>query len=82
MNNWAAPAYCVLFVALWRMAYEAANGAGQTHQQEGVVLPQTCQPEVLSPDQKEWAEKAVKGYARAQEKKWRRWHDAMFERST
>ena len=35
----------------------------------------------LAPWQKEWAEKAVKGYAEAQEKKWRRWNEAMFERS-
>ena len=35
----------------------------------------------LAPWQKEWAEKAVKRYAEAQEKKWRRWNEAMFERS-
>ena len=37
---------------------------------------------VDSPDrsrQKEWAEKAVKQYAAAQDKKWRRWREAMFE---
>ena len=33
----------------------------------------------LTPQQKEWAEKAVKRYAEAQEKKWRRWNEAMFE---
>jgi hypothetical protein len=35
-----------------------------------------------SPDnlhQKEWSEKAVKRYAAAQERKWRRWREAMFE---
>ncbi len=31
------------------------------------------------PRQKEWAEKAVKKYAEAQEKKWRNWDEAMFE---
>jgi len=35
----------------------------------------------LAPWQKEWAEKAVTRYAEAQEKKWRRWNEAMFERS-
>ena len=35
----------------------------------------------LAPWQKEWAEKAVKRYAEAQEKKWRRWNEAMFERT-
>ena len=29
--------------------------------------------------QKEWADKAVKSYAAAQEKKWRNWNEAMFE---
>lgn len=27
-----------------------------------------------------WANKAVRRYAEAQEKKWQRWNDAMFER--
>ena len=36
----------------------------------------------LTPQQKEWAEKAVQKYAEAQEKKWRRWNESMFERST
>ena len=35
----------------------------------------------LVPWQKEWAEKAVKKYAEAQEKKWRHWNEAMFERT-
>ncbi len=29
--------------------------------------------------QKEWAERAVKNYAAAQDRKWRRWREAMFE---
>jgi hypothetical protein len=33
----------------------------------------------IIPRQKEWAEKAVKRYAEAQEKKWRNWNEAMFE---
>jgi len=33
----------------------------------------------ITPRQKEWAEKAVKRYAEAQEKKWRNWNEAMFE---
>jgi hypothetical protein len=35
----------------------------------------------LAPWQREWAEKSVRGYREAQEKKWRRWNEAMFERS-
>ena len=29
--------------------------------------------------EKEWSDKAVRGYAQSQEKKWRRWNEAMFE---
>jgi hypothetical protein len=35
----------------------------------------------LTPQQKEWAEKAVKRYTEVQEKKWRNWNEAMFERA-
>lgn len=30
-------------------------------------------------ERKEWSRKAVEGYARAQEKKWRNWDEIMFE---
>ncbi len=33
----------------------------------------------ITPQQKDWAEKAVRRYAEAQEKKWRNWNEAMFE---
>ena len=33
----------------------------------------------ITPRQREWAEKAVKKYAEAQEKQWRNWNEAMFE---
>ena len=32
-----------------------------------------------APREKEWADKAVRRYAESQEKKWRRWNEAMFE---
>ena len=35
----------------------------------------------LPPWQKEASRKAASNYANVQEKKWRRWNDAMFERS-
>jgi hypothetical protein len=28
---------------------------------------------------KEWADKAIRNYAAAQDRKWRRWREAMFE---
>ncbi len=33
----------------------------------------------ISLRQREWAKKAVRRYADAQEKKWRHWNEAMFE---
>jgi hypothetical protein len=47
------------------------------------LLPQAIadgrkEPE-LTPQQRQWAERAVQRYAEAQEKKWRRWNEAMFE---
>ena len=33
----------------------------------------------VNPQQKEWAEKAVRRFAEAQEKQWRNWNQAMFE---
>ena len=33
----------------------------------------------LTSQEKEWADKAVQRYAESQEKKWRRWNEAMFE---
>jgi len=32
-----------------------------------------------APREKEWSDKAVRGYAQSQEKKWRHWNEAMFE---
>lgn len=79
MNNWLSPLYSLLFLALWRVSYETANSvepAGRKH-----ALPAASSLEVESPPtpQKEWAEKAVRKYTEAQDKKWRNWQDTMFE---
>jgi hypothetical protein len=72
--------YCLLFVGLWRMVYEAAN-ANTPESPPVPLMPQTYQPEAQTQLQKEWAAKAVKKYAEVQERKWQRWNEAMFERS-
>jgi hypothetical protein len=82
MNSWLAPVYGLLFLALWRMAYEAANTDTPAPSSPISPQPQTYQLEAQTPLQKEWAEKATKRYAEAQEKKWQRWNEAMFERSS
>jgi hypothetical protein len=33
----------------------------------------------LTPQQKEWADKSVRGYIASQERKWHHWNDTMFE---
>jgi hypothetical protein len=40
---------------------------------------ESARPEDLRSQQKEWAKQAVQKYAAAQEKKWRRWNESMFE---
>jgi len=82
MNSWLAPVYGLLFLALWRMVYEAANAGTSTPSSPVSLQPQTYQPEAQNPLQKEWADKAVKHYTESQEKKWQRWNEAMFERSS
>ncbi len=43
------------------------------------LIADTSKRTPITPRQREWAEKAVKRYAEAQEKKWRNWNEAMFE---
>ena len=74
----------LVMAALLRAVYELNHGETAQHGAPG-LLPQTAigngpEPD-LTPQQKAWAEKAVKRYAEAQGKKWRRWNEAMFERS-
>ena len=77
----------LLFIAFLSMGYALGWPRSVTDEtKDEFLLPST----VSSPD-KEWAdltswqrkasEKAVEQYAAAQEKKWQRWNEAMFERS-
>ena len=79
MNDLFAPIQWMIFLALWRMSYETANARSPTPQNPSFLVQRDLQPDSLPASQKEWAEKAVKRYADAQEKKWRRWNEAMFE---
>lgn len=56
---------------------EGLSTLANTYQAEGILSPTA-----ITPQQREWAEKAAKNYAQAQEKKWRRWNEAMFEQPT
>ena len=79
MNSLFAPVQWLLFLALWRMSYETANIGIAPPPEKSFLIQSSSPPEEISPMQKEWAEKAVKRYADAQEKKWQRWNEAMFE---
>jgi hypothetical protein len=60
-------------------------GAGPKRQHlTGTEKGSTVNPEPalqgLPPQVEEWKRKAVRAYARAQDRKWRNWAEAMFER--
>ncbi len=71
--------------AMLRVSYEIS---GQRSSEPEVVTYNTAVvganspiDTAMMPQQREWADKAVQKYAESQEKKWRRWNEAMFERS-
>ena len=79
----------LLFIALLGMGYDLSRPTPAKGKEHDLLLPATTG--AVSGD-KDWAglpqwqkkasEKAVISYAAAQEKKWRRWNEAMFERSS
>ena len=79
----------LLFIALLGMGYDLSRPTPASKTEHDLLLPATTG--AVSGD-KDWAglprwqkkasEKAVISYAAAQEKKWRRWNEAMFERSS
>ncbi len=70
--------------ALLRVSYEMSSSRF-THSGEILALTdtrlnsETPRLATITLQQKEWAEKAARNYAHAQEKKWRRWNETMFE---
>ncbi|MDO8689785.1 MAG: hypothetical protein Q7R39_07195 [Dehalococcoidia bacterium] len=75
----AGPAQWILFLALYRASYETANVGQVGLPEERSTAPPNNTLTDLSPVEREWAEKAVQRYARAQGKKWRNWNQAMFD---
>ena len=82
MNSLVPMMRCLTFLALYRMSYEAANIniRGPTDQVQYLIEKDPFKG-MVTPQQKAWSEKAVRKYSAAQEKKWQRWNEAMFERS-
>ncbi|QBX63315.1 hypothetical protein [Dehalococcoides mccartyi] len=81
MNSWFAPLQWLVFLSLWRMSYETANINRTNAVEKSFLIERTIPEEAVNQREKEWTEKAVKNYTDAQEKKWQRWNEAMFERS-
>lgn len=81
MNSWMESLRWLVFLALWRMSYETANVNNARASPPSFLVQKDPGEEVGNSRQQEWADKAVSRYAAAQDKKWRRWNEAMFERS-
>jgi len=78
-----------LFIAFLSMGYHLSQLRPAAGKKQDVLSPDTTgqvSPEQewagLPPWQKKVSEKAVARYAESQEKKWRRWNESMFERSS
>ncbi len=94
MNQSAGPANAgdilysmraMLFISLLCMGYALSGPTPAGNKKQDLLLPATTgSPEQewagLPPWQKKASEKAIEKYAEVQEKKWRRWNEAMFER--
>ena len=81
MNNWFAPVQWLVFLALWRMSYETANVNSPGVPPTSYLVQKDPAETTVTPQEQQWANKAISRYAAAQEKKWQRWNEAMFERS-
>lgn len=70
--------FCMVMAALVRMVYEFGRPETEPEQLQPMTTPATTDDSGLTPQQREWSDRAVKAYAQAQEKKWRRWNQRMF----
>jgi len=93
INQAVRPGYCMgdvlylmrvmLFITLLSMGYVLSQPDLGARKEAGVLLPDTTPewPGIL-PWQRRASVKAVQKYAEVQERKWRRWNEVMFERSS
>jgi hypothetical protein len=77
----------LMFIAFLSMGYALSQPQTASEKKEALLLHDTSGPSQnkewagLMPWQKKASEKAIERYAGSQEKKWRRWNEAMFEGS-
>ena len=75
----------MLFIAFLSMGYQLSRPRSASETEPYLLLADTTEPTQgqewagLPPWQRKASEKAVERYAGSQEKKWRRWNEAMFE---
>jgi len=70
----------MVMAAMLRASYEMSRPKRNTEVPAfAETRPISETPKLVTSQQSEWAKKAVKRYSEAQEKKWRRWNEAMFE---
>ena len=96
MNQIASPANTgdilyfmrvLFFIALLSMGYELSRPLTDNKKEQELLLTATAglgqntEWPGLLPWQRKASEKAIERYAGSQEEKWRRWNEAMFERS-
>jgi hypothetical protein len=78
----------LMFISFLSMGYTLSRPNPAGNKEQYLLLSNTTEPLTqeqewagLPPWQRKVSEKAVQSYAEAQEKKWHRWNEAMFERS-
>lgn len=72
------PMRVILFLSFLSMAYMISRPPTKSRELE--LLSDNVPSVSSNLIQREWAEKAVRKYEEAQEKKWKRWNEAMFEK--
>ena len=79
----------LLFIAFLSTGYVLSRPRTTSHKEKDQLLMDTTgldspgqEGTALPPWQKKVSEKAIERYAATQDKKWRRWNEAMFERSS
>ena len=79
----------LLFIGFLSMGYKLSQPRPTADKKQGVLSPDTAgavsqgqEWAGIPPWQRQASEKAVARYAEVQENKWRRWNEAMFERSS
>ena len=78
----------LMFISFLSLEYTLSQPKPAGNKEPYLLLSNTKEPLAqelewagLPPWQRKVSEKAVQSYADAQEKKWHRWNEAMFERS-